>query len=48
MPVILTSQDEFDLWLAAPVAEALNLQRPLPNELLQIVATGEREDALAA
>jgi putative SOS response-associated peptidase YedK len=48
MPVILTSQDEYDVWLGAPVAEALKLQRPLPNESLQIVATGEREDALAA
>jgi putative SOS response-associated peptidase YedK len=48
MPVILTSQDEYDQWLTAPVPEALRLQRPLPNELLQIVASGEREDALAA
>ena len=48
MPVILSSQDEYDQWLAAPAPEALKLQRPLPNELLQIVATGEKEDALAA
>jgi hypothetical protein len=37
-----------ELWLGTPVPEALKLQRPLANELLQIVATGEREDALAA
>ena len=48
IPVILTSQDECDVWLGAPEAEALKFQGPLPNELLKIVATGEREDALAA
>jgi putative SOS response-associated peptidase YedK len=48
MPVILTSQEECERWLTAPAPDALELQRPLPNEVLQIVATGEREDALAA
>ncbi|MCB8823134.1 SOS response-associated peptidase [Microvirga rosea] len=45
MPVILTSDEEFDAWLNAPVEEALNLQRPLPDGALQIVARGERKDA---
>jgi putative SOS response-associated peptidase YedK len=48
MPVILTTYEECDCWLTAQTQDALELQRPLPNELLQIVATGEREDALAA
>jgi hypothetical protein len=29
----------------APVEEALKLQRPLPDKLLQVVATGEKKDA---
>jgi putative SOS response-associated peptidase YedK len=32
-PVIL-EPDQFDTWLEAPVEEALELQRPLPNERL--------------
>ena len=47
MPVILTTPDEVDLWLAAGTAEALALQRPLPDEALRIVAKGEREDSTA-
>jgi putative SOS response-associated peptidase YedK len=35
MPVILTTADEID---------ALKLQRPLPDGVLKIVATGERKD----
>ena len=45
MPVILTSPEEWRRWLTAPVAEALPLQRPLPDGTLQIVAEGVREDA---
>jgi Uncharacterized conserved protein len=45
MPVILTTDEEFDAWLNAPVEEALNLQRPLPDGALQIVARGDRKDA---
>ena len=48
MPVILTSHAECDRWLTSPTPDPLELQRPLPNEVLQIVAIGEREDALAA
>lgn len=44
MPAILTTEKEFDVWLTAPVNEALNLQRPLPDGALKIVATGERQD----
>jgi putative SOS response-associated peptidase YedK len=45
MPAILTTEDEFDAWMKAPVEEALKLQRPLPDGALQIVARGDRQDA---
>ena len=44
MPVLLTTAAECDAWLEAPTAEALKLQRPLPDGPLMIVARGERED----
>jgi putative SOS response-associated peptidase YedK len=44
MPVILTTEAEVDLWLSADTPSALKLQRPLPNDALQIVASGGRED----
>jgi putative SOS response-associated peptidase YedK len=44
MPVILTTPEEVDLWLTAPAVEALQLQRPVPDVVLRIVATGERQD----
>ena len=37
MPVILTTQEEVETWLTAPVDEALKLQRPLPDGLTAIV-----------
>jgi putative SOS response-associated peptidase YedK len=48
MPVILTTDDEYEAWLTAPVEEALKLQRPLPDGTLQIVAKGERSDPAEA
>jgi putative SOS response-associated peptidase YedK len=44
MPVILTTPDEIDTWLTAPTEVALQLQRPLPDDALRIVARGERKD----
>jgi putative SOS response-associated peptidase YedK len=44
MPVMLTTPDEWDIWLRAPADEALALQRPLAADRLEIVATGETED----
>lgn len=43
MPVIL-QPEEWDTWLNAPVEEALRLQRPFPNGLLKVVATGMKAD----
>jgi putative SOS response-associated peptidase YedK len=48
MPVMLTAPDEMDRWMTAPAAEALELQRPLPDDALQSVMRGEKEDAVAA
>jgi putative SOS response-associated peptidase YedK len=44
MPVILTDADEMDAWLRADWKEAAQLQRPLPDGTLALVATGERAD----
>lgn len=44
MPVILTTPEEVDHWLAAPRDEALQLQRALPDGMLRIVARGGKED----
>lgn len=45
MPVILTTPAEFDRWLEADTADALPLQRQLPDDALRIVAKGEKEDS---
>ena len=45
MPTILITSKEIDTWLSAPAAEALTLQRPTPDGVLQIVARGTQEDA---
>ena len=44
MPVILTTDEERDVWMRAPWEEASQLQRPLPDAILRIIASGERED----
>lgn len=44
MPVLLTTAQEWDAWLMGPIDQAIALQKPLPNDALRIVASGEKSD----
>jgi putative SOS response-associated peptidase YedK len=44
MPVILTTAEELETWMTAPADVAVQLQRPLADEALRIVARGEKRD----
>jgi len=45
MPVILTRSEDWDRWLRAPWDEVSDLQRPLADDRLTIVAKGQKEDS---
>ncbi len=45
LPTGSRSPTQTDRWLEAETADALALQRPLPDDALRIVAKGEKEDA---
>jgi hypothetical protein len=44
MLVILTIPEEVNSWMTAPTEIPLQLQWPLPDQALTIVARGERKD----
>jgi putative SOS response-associated peptidase YedK len=44
MPVLLTKPEEWGARLTGSIDEATALQRPVPSELLWIVASGDKSD----
>jgi hypothetical protein len=45
MPLILRTEAEFSDWLEGDLMGAVDMQRPLPDDVLLIVARGEKQRA---
>ena len=48
MPVFMLDEAARETWLSGSVDAALALQRSAPEDAVQIVATGQKEDGLNA
>jgi putative SOS response-associated peptidase YedK len=45
MPVILTTDEERDVWMRGPWEEARALQRPLPDDVMHAADEEDRQSA---
>ncbi len=48
MPIVLTTREVIDVWMNAPAADVLKLQRPLADNTLKIVARETKRTGAAS